>query len=182
MKKIVNIAVFFSCLFYSCTIDVEKTGLPAETEGYVPIYASSASAKKIFTEPPRATVNGGKIYTTGNLLFQVERDSGIHVINYADPANPKKLGFIHSFLCKELSAKNGFIYTNNLSDLVVIDINNMNNVREVSRTENVFPDLALQFPSKSNQSETIYFECPDPKKGVITGWERKQIKNPKCWR
>ena len=90
--------------------------------------------KTIKAEPPRTTVNGGKIYTVDNLLFQVEQDSGIHIINYANPSSPQKLGFVKSFLCKELTVKNGFIYTNNLSDLVVIDINNPSDVKEVGRT------------------------------------------------
>jgi len=116
------------------------------------------------------------------LLFQVEQDSGIHIINYADAHSPRKLGFIKSLLCKEVSVKNGFIYTNNLSDLVVIDISDPNNVHEVSRTAGVFPDLALQYPSKLNSWSTIYFECPDPSKGLILDWKKQIIKNPKCWR
>ena len=178
-------AIAFTIFIYllsSCTPNNPEMTLPAEAEGYVPVYASAASSKVISAESPRATVNAGKIYTTGNLLFQVEADSGIHVINYANPANPQKLGFIRSVLCKELSVKNGFIYTNNLSDLVVIDINNINSVREVSRVANVFPDLSLQYPAKTNPSGGIYFECPDPAKGVIIGWQLKTIKNPKCWR
>lgn len=182
MRKNALILIVLSCLLFSCTIDGSRRELPAETQGYVPIYASAATAKNITAGPARPTVNGGKIYTTGTLLFQVEKDSGIHVISYVNPASPQKLGFIRSVLCKELSVKNGFIYTNNISDLVVIDINDMNNVREVSRVASVFPDLALQYPPKTNQWETIYFECPDPDKGFITGWELKTIKNPKCWR
>ena len=172
----------FVCLLSSCTPNNGEMALPAEAEGYIPVYSSASSSKVISAESPRATVNAGKLYTTGNLLFQVETDSGIHVINYANPANPQKLGFIRSVLCKELSVKNGFIYTNNLSDLVVIDINDINNIREVSRVAEVFPDLSLQYPAKTNLSETIYFECPDPAKGVVTGWQLKTIKNPKCWR
>lgn len=181
MHKNSFLLTVFVFLLYSCTPGSQRE-LLVEVAGYVPVYTSGTAAKTITTGPPRATINGGKIYTTGNLLFQVEVDSGIHVINYSNPANPQKLGFIRSILCKELSVKNGFIYTNNLSDLVVIDINNMNNVREASRVAAVFPDLALQFPVKTNSSGTIYFECPDPAKGIITGWELKTIKNPKCWR
>jgi hypothetical protein len=181
MRKNFLLLPFLACLFFSCFDS--KRNLPKETTGYVPIYASAETAKTISAGPARPTVQGGKIYTTGNLLFQVEQDSGIHVINYSDPAHPQKLGFIRSVLCKELSVKNGFIYTNNLSDLVVIDINNMNNVHEVSRVASVFPDLAVQYPPKTNNSwETIYFECPDPKKGIVIGWQQTTIKNPKCWR
>jgi hypothetical protein len=169
------------CLLYSCDTRSDRN-LPDEVLGYVPVYATGATVKNITAGPPRPTVNGGKIYTVGNLLFQVEVDSGIHVINYANPASPQKLGFIRSFLCKELSVKNGFIYTNNLSDLVVIDINNMNNVHEVSRVASVFPDLALQYPVIPNSSGTIYFECPDPAKGIVTSWQLTTIKKPKCWK
>ena len=169
--------------FLSCDPDRFSGSTPAETEGYVPVYSNDFSdARQIRSQVAKPTVNGGKIYTVGNLLFQVEQDSGIHVINYADPHNPQKLGFIRSFLCKEVSVKNGFIYTNNLSDLVVIDISDPSNVHEVSRVANVFPDLALQFPSKENFAGTIYFECPDPSKGLIVGWRKQIIKNPKCWR
>jgi hypothetical protein len=169
-------------LFFSCDPDRFKNN-PADVEGYVPVYASDLSAaKQITSEAARPTINGGKIYTVGNLLFQVEQDSGIHIINYADVHNPQKIGFIKSLLCKEVSVKNGFIYTNNISDLVVIDISNINNVHEVKRVEGVFPDLALQYPSKTNSFTTIYFECPDPSKGLIVDWKKQTIKNPKCWR
>lgn len=152
-------------------------------EGLVPVYTTNTAAIKLITAAPvRPTVNAGKIYTVGNIIYQVEQDSGIHVINYSNPSAPQKLGFIKSFLCKEVSVKNGLIYTNNFSDLVVLNASDLNNVREVARTVNVFPDLALQYPSKPNQFSTIYFECPDPKKGIVIKWEKKTITNPKCWR
>lgn len=184
MQKTTAAAIILLCfvLLSSCVTDWSEKQIPSETEGYVPIYSTSALAKTISAGPARPTVNAGKLFTTGSLLFQVEVDSGIHVINYANPASPQKLGFIRSILCKELSVKNGFIYTNNLSDLVVIDVNNINNVKEVGRTEGVFPDLMTQYPPKVNEWDDIYFECPDPKKGVVIGWKLQTIKNPKCWR
>lgn len=155
---------------------------PQQTEGYVPVYSKDESVKKITAEGPRPTIKDGKMYTTGNLLFQVEPDSGIHIINYADPQHPQKVAFIHSMLCKELAVKNGFVYTNNFSDLVVVDIRDINRIHEVNRVQGVFPNLTLQYPPKDSSYSTIYFECPDPSKGVITGWKKQTIKNPKCWR
>lgn len=169
-------------MLFSCD-PVVFNRTPAVTEGFVPVYSNNTGAvKQIKMEPSRATINGGKIYTSGNFLYQVELDSGIHVISYANPVNPQKIGFIKSFLCKEVTVKNGFIYSNNISDLVVIDVRDLNNVREVSRTEGVFPDLAFQYPPKNSASGIIYFECPDPSKGVIIGWDKQTIKTPKCWR
>ena len=181
MRVTINLVAFIALTLSSCDFR-NSSNMPSQTEGFTPIYAPDPSSyKRIAAESSRTTINGGKLYTVGNLLFQVEQDSGIHVINYANPSSPQKLGFIKSFLCKELSVKNGFIYTNNLSDLVVIDINDPNNIREVSRTVGVFPDLALQYPPKTGFSR-IYFECPDPKKGIVIGWTKQIIHNPKCWR
>ena len=182
MRKNLTCLLLISLLLSACTPD-ETT--PSSIEGYTPVYAQDVSTlKTIKAEPPRSTVNGGKIYTVGNLLFQVEQDSGIHILNYVNPSSPQKLGFVKSFLCKEISVKNGFIYTNNLSDLVVIDINNPAEVKEVGRTPNVFPDLASQYPPKNsiNQFARVYFECPDPKKGAVIAWKKQPINNPKCWR
>jgi len=182
MRKNLIHLLSVSILFSGCT---PYETVPNNVEGYAPVYSQDVSTlKTIKTEPARTTVNGGKIYTIGNLLFQVEQDSGIHIISYANPSSPQKLGFIRSFMCQELAVKNGFIYTNNLSDLVVIDINNISNIAEVGRTADVFPDLALQYPPKTaiNQFERIYFECPDPKKGVIVAWKKQTINKPKCWR
>ena len=90
MRKNAIAFTIFIYLLSSCTPNNPEMALPAEADGYVPVYASAASSKVISAESPRATVNAGKIYTTGNLLFQVEADSGIHVINYANPANPNQ--------------------------------------------------------------------------------------------
>ncbi|MDZ4795555.1 MAG: hypothetical protein SGI83_14845 [Bacteroidota bacterium] len=156
---------------------------PESRNAWVPIYTTNTgSIKAITAGATRPTIKTGKIYTLGNLIYQVEQDSGIHVINAANPSAPQKLGFIRSFLCKEVSVKNGLIYTNNFSDLVVINATDLNNVREVARTADVFPDLALQYPPKPNATTMIYFECPDPKKGIVIGWELKTINNAKCRR
>lgn len=169
-------------LYYSCNSNSDSP--PSQIEGYVPIYTTNVAAVKVISATgPRSIVNGGKLYTTGNLLFQVELDSGIHIINYADPRNPRKLAFIRSFLCKEVTEKGGFLYTNNMADLVVIDIRNLNDIKLVARTENVFPDLQYQTPPKNSQSQAYtWFECPDQSKGIVIGWKEQTLTNPRCYK
>lgn len=176
------LCLLFSVIILSCNRD---PGAKSRNmiEAWVPVYTQNTTAIKTVTAgAPRATVNAGKIYVLGSIIYQVEQDSGIHVINYSNPSNPQKLGFIRSFLCKELSVKNGRIYTNNFSDLVVIDASDINNVREIARTNGVFPDLALQYPERTDPFTTIHFECPDPKKGIVIKWEKQMTDNANCWR
>jgi hypothetical protein len=174
-----NFLLIFSIPFIFLSCDRTPGSKPEMREAWVPVYTTNTAVIQTITYgSARPTVNAGKIYTVGNLIYQVEQDSGIHIINYANPSFPQKLGFIRSFLCKEVSVKNGLVYTNNFSDLVVIDASNLAAVREVARTPGVFPDLALQYPNFTS----VYFECPDPKKGIVIRWEKKTIDNAKCRR
>lgn len=145
---------------------------------YTPVYLSKTEAEKITQMPPQPIVNGGKIATLGNYVFQVEEDKGIHIINYANPASPVKIGFIKVPLCRELTLKGNYIYTNNMADLVVIDLNNPSNIAVTARIANAFPDLSIQYPSVAG----AFFECPDASKGLVIAWELKQVNNPKCKR
>jgi hypothetical protein len=48
----------------------------------------------------------------------------------------------------------------------------------VNRIENAFPQINQEYPPFTG----VYFECVDPSKGVVIGWEEKQIDQPKCRR
>jgi hypothetical protein len=171
MKKMVLAIITCSMFFISC----RNNGV-GSVDAYIPVYSTSPDDKKVELQLPQPITNGGKIATLGNYVFQVENDKGIHIIDYSNPAAPVKKGFIKSFLCRELAIKGNYIYTNNLADLVVIDISNVNTVSVSSRINNAFPDLSLQYPPAAN----CYFECADPAKGLVVRWDLQKVNNPKC--
>lgn len=150
----------------------------ANTQTYVPIYLPSQQAKLVVYQPPKPIVKSGKIYTIGNYLLQVETDSGIHVIDYSIRTAPKKVGFIKSMFCTEMAVKGNFLYINNLSDLVVLDISNISNPVEVKRVADAFPFKYVEFPPVQNR----FFECPDPAKGIVIGWKVELRNYPECYR
>ena len=164
-----------SVLLFSCN---DKRNSLGTVDAYVPTYASKTDAAQIAWQSPQPIVNGGKIATIGSRLYQVETDKGIHVIDISNPATPVKTGFIKNGLCRELTLKGNYIYTNNLTDLVVLDVSNSNSVSVSSRISNAFPDLAVQYPPCTN----CYFECADPAEGVVVQWNLQQVNNPKCKR
>lgn len=149
-------------------------GYPKNVDGWAPIYASTDSIQKIETVAARSIEDGGKIYIKDKILYQVENGRGIHVIDYSDPAAPQKLGFIRCFGAQELSIRNEHLYTNNVNDLVVLDISNLNDVKVVGRKENMLSIVSTAPP------ESGYFDCPDNSKGKIVGWERKLLQSPRC--
>jgi len=145
---------------------------------YAPIYVSKEEANLIGAEAAKPTVLPGKIYAYGNYLFQVEQNHGIHIIDNSNPQQAHKISFLNVPAASELAVKSGFLYTNNLDDLVVFDISDVNSPRLVNRVENAFPQISQEYPPLNG----AYFECVDPSKGIVVGWEEKLIENPKCRR
>lgn len=169
------IVVLFSCN------PVSTTRIPkpeANTRTFVPIYMSATKARQVEYLPARSIVHSGKIYTIGNYLLQVEKDSGIHVINYANRTAPQKVGFIRSLYCSEMAIKGNFLYINNFNDLVIMNISDLNNPVEVKRIINAFPLIENDLPPMQGS----FFECPDPAKGLVVGWKDDIRDYPKCYR
>lgn len=149
-----------------------------ETIAYVPVYMSSQAINDIAVQPVKNTVHPGKIYAYGKTLFQVEQNEGIHIIDNTDPHQAHKIAFLKIPLCTEISIKSGYLYTNNQSDLVVFDISNLSAPKLVNRLANAFPPVNQAYPPFSN----VYFECPDPSKGIVIDWIKTTVKGPKCRR
>ncbi len=149
---------------------------PTEIEGYAPIYIKKSEQYSIDSKAAQPFENPGKIYRYGNTTFQMEIGKGIHVINMIDPKNPTKIKFIAVPGCTEISIKNNFLFTNNFEDLVTINIADLNSISEVARSKGVFPvGIDNQIPEQN-----AYFECIDPAKGVVIGWKKAILQNPKC--
>ncbi|MCE3283614.1 MAG: hypothetical protein K0Q66_2351 [Chitinophagaceae bacterium] len=158
----------------------QPVGLPRpapNTDTWVPIYTSSVTSRQVSFQAPRPIVTSGKIYTFGSYLLQVEKDSGIHVIDYSNRTAPVKTGFIRSMLCSEMAVKGQQLYINNFDDLVILDISNMTNPVEVARVPKAFNLVSTTYPPWSG-----FFECTDPAKGMVVGWKKEKRDYPKCYR
>ncbi|MCF6402681.1 hypothetical protein L3C95_10975 [Chitinophaga filiformis] len=162
------------CLLAACYDDPWERGV---VEGYVPIYSTDASLKQISFQPPRKTVNGGKLFTAGMNVLQEEIDSGLHVISYQDPARPVKTGFLRIPGFQVAAIDGDYLYANNYNDLVAIPLKALSANMTVGRVAGVWRQL--DYPSGPDVN---YFECVDPSKGIVIGWHKAKINNPKCRR
>ncbi|MBN9483181.1 MAG: hypothetical protein BGO70_00815 [Bacteroidetes bacterium 43-93] len=154
-----------------------KPNPPAEVDGWAPVYNKDSSAAIIKSSDPRTIDKGGKIYIKGDTLYQVEVGKGIHVIDVKQPANPQKLAFINVLGAQEMAIKDNVMYTNNLNDLVVLDISNVKDIKLLDRISSVFHMVDQNFPPG-----TGYYECVDRSKGTVVGWEQKTLNYPQCSR
>lgn len=148
---------------------------PAEVDGWAPVYNTDQSATIIRSEDPREIVKGGKIYLKNDTLYQVEVGKGVHLIDISQPSAPRKLQFIAVLGAQEMAIKDNYLYTNNMNDLVVVDIRNLGNVKLADRISNVFHLVDKNYPPASG-----YYECVDPNKGDVIGWEQKVLNYPQC--
>jgi hypothetical protein len=151
---------------------------PGSRTGMKPVYISKAQAYTITIESPRTMDNPGKIYIMGSYLFIVERSEGVHVIDNSNPSSPVKLKFIGIPGVIDVAVKGHTLYADNITDLLTLDISDVNNITLDKRIKDVYPVVNQMYPAEY----TGYFECADTSKGLVIGWEEGQIPSPKCYR
>ena len=151
--------------------------------GYVPLYSNDSSLLRIYSDTARDVKLAGKIYTIGNFILQNEMGKGIHVLDKSDPAHLVNAGFVHIPGNSDFSIKNNFLYANSFGDMVVVDISDYRNVREISRVRNAFRkgmEMGYGF-SIPPPEHGVYYECVNSFKGIHTGWQKDSVYNHSCY-
>ncbi len=174
MKKTVKITTLFvSVLLISASCGKKKQD--EIVEGYEPIYATADDLENVEVKANEPLENPGRIYTYENYLLVNDQSKGIHIYDNSNQNNPTHLSFIAIPGNMDFSVKNGVLYADNITDMVIIDITNPVSPTYVNRISSVFP--VQQFPDEFGA-----FECVDPSKGMVIGWKKTMLTNPKCYK
>ncbi len=178
MKKLFPILVLL-ILIGGCLEEpaVNAGDIPEEVEGMRPIYFEGDEWKSFSVSGPEPVKQLGKIYYKDQHIFVIERNKGIHIIDNTNPENPIHLKFINLKSCNDVAIKGNILYADNYTDLLSIDITDFDNIQLVNRLPDLYPK-ALTYPDNFNG----YFECYDPTKGEIAGWELATLTRPACRR
>jgi len=178
MKKLhlLTCLTLFTFLLFSCRNDGESEDLVVE--GLRPVYITTEVADSVMSLPPQPISQLGKIYYKDDLIYVNERGQGVHIINNTSPEDPVRMGFIQIPGNKDIVIKGDLMYADNFSDLLTIDISDLDNVTEIDRVTGVYPPQSQAFPSY----HTGYFECIDPENGFVMRWEKATLTNPACRR
>lgn len=167
--KIIPIILFLSTVsafFYSC-----EDATYREYTGNSPVYLTYTELRSaITTEQNVELKNPGKIYYKDNYIFIVEDLKGIHVFDNADPSSPVKKTFVKVPGVVDIAISGYILYADSFVDLVILDVQNIDNIHEVGRIPDALP---YTIPPTGNNYPTAYV---DNKKGVVTGWEVKTIR------
>lgn len=92
------------------------------------------------TEQPRTLASPGKIYTKDGFLLINEIKEGIHVIDNRNPSAPKMVSFLRIPGNGDMAIRNNILYADSYMDLVAFDISDPQNIRELNRVKDVFPN------------------------------------------
>jgi hypothetical protein len=179
MIRSLAMLLFVCCLFTACElIDFDKIGDVGIQEGVRPIYADLDGWDEIVSLPARPVENLGKIYYKEPYIFVNERFKGIHVFDNSDPSQPMPIVFIQIYGSEDIAINGNILYADNYTDLVAIDISDLNNVQVVNRVEGLYTRSSKAFP----EGYSGYFECVEEDRGFVVGWEEAELLNPKCLR
>lgn len=173
--------LLFTLLFSSCwklKFTPDPPGVPGVIKtvwGNKPIYGVETTAKKItYLNQPQTVLLAGNIYVKGNYIFQADIGKGLHVIDNSIPAAAHRIGFITINGCSQISIKGNNLYSNNYDDLVVVDISDVNNVKEIGRVKGAFPE-GKNYYTYIRPLESGYYECPRYDSMVI-GWRKDSVR------
>ena len=145
--------------------------------GNKPIYGIDTIAKKIsYIDQPQPVIVPGNIYAKGNYIFQAEIGKGLHIIDNTVPSSAHRIAFITINGCSQISIKGNNLYSNNFDDLVVIDISDAKNIKEIGRVKGAFPQGRRNY-FYSQPLESGYYECPGYKPdSVVIGWRKDSVR------
>ena len=163
---IISLLFLFSVFFYSCEDSTYK-----EYKGYAPVYLSYKDLRSAITQEQNVDLkNPGKIYFKDNYIFIVEELKGIHVYDNSNPASPVKKTFVKLPGVVDISISGYIMYADSYVDLVVLDVQNIDNIQEVGRINDIFPYTVPQYKTDFPAGYV------DKEKGVVINWDLKTIK------
>ena len=152
--------------FASCEDEVSTT---VTYEAYEPIYMSRAELEaSVNVSEAKPLEQLGKIYSMGQYIYINEPGKGVHVVDNLDPLNPVNVSFIAIPGNYDISILNNLLYADNATDLVVLDISDVQNPRLVERVANVFNEV---YPEGLIYSVNVAYEEGD----VLVGWNKTTV-------
>ena len=114
---------------------------------------------------PVPIIESGKVYAYQNYIFVNDKYKGVHVIDNSDPASPQKVSFLKIAGNVDISVKGNFLYADSLTDLIVLDISEINAIKIVNRMENVLSDNVV-WPV----ADIYEYDGIDYQNEIVVGW------------
>lgn len=167
-KNALLILSFLTLVFVSC--ENNDNGEDGEFADFLvarPITMTRAEfANSVDIVDPIPIDESGKIYAYGDYIFVNDKYRGVHVIDNSNPEAPRKISFIKIAGNVDISIKDDFLYADSITDLIVLDISDIDTIEIVNRLEGVLRDNVV-WPA----AEIFEWEDIDYENEILVGWE-----------
>ncbi len=154
-----------SLLLVSCIKPFDR---PVPVSSYEPLLITREAADKIIKiDKPRSVVKAGKFYIYKTYILVVEEGDGLHIYDNTNIDDPQNIAFLNLLNCTDVAVKDNVLYANQSTDLLAIDISNMQEVKVLSRIMNVANDITpdgLPLAAKYNKER--------PENTIVAKWEK----------
>lgn len=142
---------------------------------YDPVYYTKAQLRAPFVQGEvRELLDPGKMYFYNNYLFINERAEGVHVYDVSNLNDPRPVTFLPILGNFDIAIKDGYLYADNVADLVVLDVRDISDVHLVYRVEEYqesWYNESLGYFSHSRRSERqAVIDCSEQDFGNTTFW------------
>lgn len=173
MKKKVMLLLFVTAMsLVSC--EKSDDGKYADYLVAKPLTISKTEFKNsVDVIAPMPVTESGKIYAYQDYIFVNDKYRGVHVIDNSDPNNPRKISFIKIAGNVDISIKDDYLYADSLTDLVVLDISDIMNIKIVDRLEDVLRDNVIWPVADFYEYDGIDYE-----NDILLGWETVTERRP----
>lgn len=143
-----------------------------EVYANVPVYMDWDSFRNSYQFEPGLHIleNAGNIYVHDNFVLINDIDKGIHVFDNLNPSDPTPVGFMKIPGNTQMAAKGNTLYADSFTDLLVINISNMNDPQLISREKDVFT-YSLPMIDEGYPVADI-----DKSQGVVVEWNIEKTK------
>ncbi len=135
------------------------------------LMSKSEFRKAVKVKAAQSIEEAGKIYVYSKYIFVGDVDKGIHVIDNSKPESPQPISYIEIPGNEDISVKGNFLYADSATDLVVFDISDIKNIKQVERLKDVFEVYDFRIPIEAEFSD---FEGVNWETDVIVGWNLKK--------
>ncbi|WP_218841801.1 LVIVD repeat-containing protein [Winogradskyella ursingii] len=163
------ILVLALSLIWSCDTYETQTETFIATVAIPETISKAEWRAKVEVKSPKPIEAVGKIYAYQNYIFINEKLKGVHVIDNTNPLSPQFISFINIPGNEDIAIKNNYLFADNAIDLVVFNISDINNIKEVERLGDVF-DYYFEYTIPAANNAFIDFENYDRNTEVIVGW------------
>ena len=165
--KIFLSVLFLSFFFISCNNDEEYETVSVAKPETMSLIDFRASVK---IELPTEIIESGKIFVYNNLVLVGDVHQGIHIIDNSNTKNPQKIAFIKILGNRDMGIKGNYLYADSYMDLLVFDLSDINNIKQIARLEDVLQTIML-----APAIDHVYVDYENfDGNGVIIGWNITQ--------